>query len=229
MKLIITIDGRNCSGKSTIIKFLQEELKKTYNIDIPYFSSGQYYRDFLMNKIPNEKVDDEVVNYINNIYKDNDLAIIDGRGVLFAIESMNNTELNRDKILISILVDVEIVIQIDRLLKRIKPGYTETLEEALERDTRDQSRCLKRYRKDIFDKSYYDIYINTSNITVEELLIKLIDKINFIVTEWVQQQNNSLQNSQETEDNNPIQNKNLIIKNKKIFNFFKQNKTRGDL
>ena len=87
MKFIISIDGRVCSGKSTIISELQKELKKRYGIDVPYFSCGQHYRTNLQGKIPNELVDDEMIKFMRSVYENNDVAIIDGRSVSFAIKS----------------------------------------------------------------------------------------------------------------------------------------------
>ena len=104
MKFIISIDGRICSGKSTIIKLLQQKLKEIYNLDVPCFSCGQHYRTNFHNKIPKEQVDDEMIKFMRSVYTDNDIAIIDGRSVSFAIKS--GDILVSDKPLISILRDI---------------------------------------------------------------------------------------------------------------------------
>lgn len=176
MKIIISFDGRTCSGKSTLIQKLQEELKKKYGVDVPCFSCGQHYRSNLQGKIPNEQVDDEMIKYMRSVYINNDVAIIDGRSVSFAIKSGN--VLQSDKPLLSILVDVNKDVQLKRLLERAKANHPEPLKYAMERDASDEARCFARYKKNIFDKLYYDVYINTSKISVEtalESVLKAVD------------------------------------------------------
>ena len=175
MKFIISIDGRVCSGKSTIISELQKELKKRYGIDVPYFSCGQHYRTNLQGKIPNELVDDEMIKFMRSVYENNDVAIIDGRSVSFAIKS--GDILQSDKPLLSVLIDVDKVVQFSRLLDRVKSNHPEPLKYALERDERDASRCFRRYKRNIFDKLYYDLYVNTSEISVHEAVEDLLAMI----------------------------------------------------
>jgi len=175
MKFIISIDGRTCSGKSTIIKLLQQKLKEIYNIDIPYFSCGQHYRENLQNKIPNEQVDDEMIKFMRSVYENNDVAIIDGRSVSFAIKS--GDILLSDKPLISILFDVDKNTQLSRLIERVKSNHPEPLKYAMERDASDEQRCFARYKRNIFDKQYYDLYLNTSYVSIEESLNTIIDAI----------------------------------------------------
>ncbi len=175
MKFIISIDGRTCSGKSTLIQRLQEELKKEYGIDVPYFSCGQHYRSNLQGKIPNEQVDDEMIKFMRSVYTDNDVAIIDGRSVSFAIKSGN--VLQSDKPLLSILVDVDKDVQLSRLLERVQANHPEPLKYAMKRDASDEARCFARYKKNIFDKLYYDVYINTSNVSVQNALESMLNAI----------------------------------------------------
>jgi len=175
MKFILSIDGRVCSGKSTIIKLLQQKLKELYDIDVPCFSCGQYYRDNLQNKIPKEQVDDEMIKFMRSVYENNDVAIIDGRSVAFAIKS--GDILLSDKPLISILVDVDKDTQLARLIQRVQSNHPEPLKYAMERDDRDQSRCFARYKRNIFDKQYYDLYLNTSNMSTTESLNTVINAI----------------------------------------------------
>lgn len=175
MKFIISIDGRTGSGKSTIISKLQERLQKIYNTEVPTFSSGQYYRTHLQGKIPNDQVDDEMIKFMRGVYEHNDVAIIDGRSVSFAIKTADI--LTTDKPLISILVDVDKDVQLERLLARQQSNHPEPLKYAIERDARDESRCFARYKKNIFDKKYYDLYINTSNLTSDQAVEQLVHNI----------------------------------------------------
>ena len=116
MKFIISIDGRMCSGKTTIIQLLQQKLKEIYHMDVPCFSCGQHYRTNFHNKIPKEQVDDEMIKFMQSVYTDNDVAIIDGRSVSFAIKS--GDILLSDKPLISILFDVDKNTQLSRLIEQ---------------------------------------------------------------------------------------------------------------
>ena len=175
MKFIISIDGRICSGKTTIIQLLQQKLKEIYHMDVPCFSCGQHYRTNFHNKIPKEQVDDEMIKFMQSVYTDNDVAIIDGRSVSFAIKS--GDILLSDKPLISILFDVDKNTQLSRVIERVQSNHPEPLKYAMERDDRDQSRCFARYKRNIFDKQYYDLYLNTSYISIEESLNAIIDAV----------------------------------------------------
>ena len=53
-KLIITVDGRVCSGKSSLIEGLLKQLSQYYGYEIPHYSCGKYYRETLREKLPNE-------------------------------------------------------------------------------------------------------------------------------------------------------------------------------
>lgn len=175
MKFIISVDGRICSGKSTIIQLLQQRLKEIYNLDVPCFSCGQHYRTHFHNKIPKELVDDEMVKFMRSVYTDNDIAIIDGRSVSFAIKS--GDILVSDKPLISVLIDVDKDVQLSRLVQRMESNHPEPFQYAIERDNRDERRCFARYKKNIFDKQYYDLHINTSHISVEDAANVIIDTL----------------------------------------------------
>ena len=175
MKLIISIDGRTGSGKSTIINKLRNELKKIYGLDVPHYSCGQYYRTHLQGKIPNESVDDAMIAFMVSVYRNNDVAIIDGRSVSFAIKAAD--VLKSDKPFLSVLLDVDKDVQLTRLLDRIQSGHPEPLKNALERDARDESRCFSRYKKNIFDKKYYDLYVNTSKLKPEQAAEHLLTNI----------------------------------------------------
>ncbi len=175
MKFIISIDGRICSGKSTIIKLLQQKLKEIYNLDVPCFSCGQHYRTNFHNKIPKEQVDDEMIKFTRSVYTDNDIAIIDGRSVSFAIKS--GDILVSDKPLISILIDVDKDVQLSRLIQRMESNHPEPFQYAIERDNRDERRCFARYKRNIFDKQYYDLHINTSHISVEDAANVIVDAL----------------------------------------------------
>ena len=176
MKFIISIDGRTCSGKSTIIQLLQQKLKEVYGIDIPCFSCGQYYRTNLHNKIPKEQVDDEMIKFMRFVYEQNDVAIIDGRSVSFAIKSADI--LQSDKPLLSILFDVDKDVQLSRLLSTRNDDHMgEPLKYAMVRDARDEARCFARYNKSIFCKYHYDYYINTSHLSVQQVVDNLLSLI----------------------------------------------------
>ena len=118
MKLIISIDGRTGSGKSILINKLRDELKKIYGLDVPHYSCGQYYRSHIQGKIPNECVDEAMIAFMVSVYKNNDVAIIDGRSVSFAIKAAD--VLKSDKPFLSVLLDVDKDVQLTRLLDRIQ-------------------------------------------------------------------------------------------------------------
>lgn len=175
-KVIITIDGRVCSGKSTLIQGLLNRLSQYYGYNIPHYSCGEYYRNHLRTRLPNELVDDAMIDYVHQIYQNNDRAIIDGRSSGFSLQGWE--KLTDEKKLITVLCDVNQVEQVDRIKARHQNATLSIIGEELERDHRDKRRCFLRFGRDIFDRQNYDIYIDTSGKSPSENLQQLLKELN---------------------------------------------------
>lgn len=175
-KLIITIDGRVCSGKSSLIQGLLEKLSQYYGHEIPHYSCGKYYRETLRETLPNELVDDAMIAYVRDIYKNNDVAVIDGRSSNFSLQ--DGFELADDKKVISVLCDVNKIKQVERIKSRKQKTSLKSIAAELERDRRDKKRCQAKFGKDIFDKQNYDIYLDTTDAPLQENLEYLLSELN---------------------------------------------------
>jgi len=175
-KMIITIDGRVCSGKSTLIENLQKKLSQYYGHNIPHYSCGEYYRNVLKKNLPNEQVDNAMIEYVRNIYETNDVAIIDGRSS--GLSLANYLGCRVDKPVISILCDVNKEEQVNRIRNRKGKSTLKFIAEELRRDRRDKERCFQKFGENIFDPKNYDIYINTSYLTPEESILYALSELN---------------------------------------------------
>ncbi len=175
-KLIITIDGRVCSGKSSLIDGLLNKLSEHYGYSIPHYSCGKHYRETLRDALPNELVDDAMVDFVHQAYQNNDVAVIDGRSSGFSLQDWEG--LSDDKQLISVLCDVNKVEQVERIRERKLNTTLKSIGEELDRDRRDKARCFARFGKDIFNSKNYDIYIDTTGKTTEESLEYLLSEVN---------------------------------------------------
>lgn len=174
--MIITIDGRVCSGKSTLAKKLVEELSQYFGYNIPHYSCGEHYRNILKRTLSNELIDDAMIKYVQSIYKNNEVAIIEGRSSAFSL--VNYSAYCLDKPVISILCDVNKAEQIDRIRNREGKSTLKHIATELKRDRRDKERCSQKFGENIFDPKNYNIYIDTSYLTAKETLLYALKEIN---------------------------------------------------
>lgn len=171
---IITISGTPGSGKSTIGSLLKKKL------NMKYVYSGQIFREtakkynmtlaefgkFCEN---NEKIDKELDEKQLNILQKGDV-ILEGR--LAGWIAYNN---NIDAFKIMLLANLET--RIKRIIEREDGDYNKRLEENQKRENCEQKRYKKYYNIDIKDTSIYNLVIDTSKKTPDEILDIIINKI----------------------------------------------------
>jgi len=176
IKIIITISGKPGSGKSTVAKTLAEKL------NLKHYSTGDFRRKLAvknnldineLNKLGEKEfwTDRQADDWQTNLGETKDNFIIDSRlGFHFIPNS------------IKIFLSVSKEVGADRIFKE---GRTEekfkNLKEAekfwAERTNSDSKRYKKYYNINPYDKNNYDIIIDTTNMTKEEAVKKVLEFI----------------------------------------------------
>lgn len=177
--MIITISGMPGSGKSTVAKRLSERLKMKR-----YYMGGMRREMARKRGITLEHLnmlgereewtDREVDDYQSELGRKDDNFIIEGRTSFFLIPSS-----------VKIFLDVEFHEGVKRIFSEIKKdakkrneGEFRTLGEAekaiRKRMESDKKRYRKYYNTDVFDKSHYDMVIDTTKLTVGQVVEKII-------------------------------------------------------
>lgn len=178
--MIITISGTPGSGKSSVGKVLAERL------GYKHYSMGDLQR-----KLANKKgmtikelgewqkdhpeSDKEIDDYQITLGKEKDNFILDSRlGAKFIPHGIN------------IFLDANINERVKRRLnhKRNEEKFDdpeETKKDMFEREKTNRERFLKFYDFDFLDTSNYNIIVDTTDLTIEEVADKILKEIKKIV------------------------------------------------
>lgn len=180
--MIITISGMPGSGKSTVAKVIAKKLNiKRYYIGGMRREIARKHGITLeqLNEIGEKEdwTDKEVDNYQRELGKKEDNFIIEGRTSFFLIPNS-----------VKVFLDVDFETGVKRIFDEISKDATErnegdfrTLEDAKKaikkRMDSDNIRYKKYYNVDVFDRSQYDIVLDTTNLTKEQVVEKLLEEI----------------------------------------------------
>jgi predicted cytidylate kinase len=184
--MILTISGTPGSGKSTIGKMLAKKL------GLKRYYMGQIFRDtakkkdmdlatFLEHLKQNPKEEKEIDNFIIEIAKKEDDFIIEGRTAFCLLPQS-----------IKIFIDVEPEVGANRIFKatqsqndRNEQSYKSKDDVIVANDKRMKS-DFKRYKAlygvDVYDRSLYDVLIDTSDVTPEEATDSILGMIKSLNT-----------------------------------------------
>ncbi len=175
--MIITIAGKPGSGKSVVAKRLAKKLK------IKHFNSGSVYRKFAkkrhmgiieLNKYlkTHHKVDKLVDKKQMQLAKKGNI-IIDGRTAFNILPDS-----------IKIFLDVSIheaakrIFKAKRKLENFK-SVNQVKKSIIKRAQMERKRYKNIYKVDIYDRKHYDLYLRTSNLTINQVvntIVKFVKK-----------------------------------------------------
>ena len=170
--MILTISGKHGSGKSVIGK------KIALALDIKYYSTGQAFRDLAkeMNMSLEEftqyvenhpEIDQELDNKIVEIAKKGDIII----------DSQLSGHLLQNIADFKILLKCPLETRVKRMADRDQTSYEEKLKETMVREKSEQERFKILYDIDLEDNKTYDLIIETENLSIEEVLNKILSVI----------------------------------------------------
>ena len=173
--MIITLSGKAGSGKSTIAKLLAKKL------NYKHYSMGDLQREIAKEKGITivelgelEKTDPEIDHMIDdkqkNLGKNQDNFVIDSwLSACFIPHAFK------------IFLDGEINVRAKRITKKREAENYTQIEEAIkaikQREKTSQDRFLEFYNFDYLDMNNYDLVVDTSKLSIEEVLKLILSKI----------------------------------------------------
>jgi len=178
--MIITISGKAGSGKSTIAKLLSKKL------NLKHYSTGDFMRQMAkekgtslleLSKIAetDRNIDKELDKRQEKLGKEEDNFVIDGRLSAYFIP----------KAKFKIFLDCNDEVRAERILKDAREEEKSDdkdgmLKKIKQREESERKRYKEYYGYDYHDKANYNLLIDTSNLTVEQIIKKLIEFIKTI-------------------------------------------------
>jgi cytidylate kinase len=168
----ITISGKICTGKTTLLKNLESKL------NWPVFMTGKLFRQYVAeHKFDLEKVEEQNESLTKKIdYQVKDM--IHAPGNLIVDGWMSGIMANKLPDVLKILLVCQDKVRYQRFAEREKID----LDEAKKRVDERQSNWLKKLEKiynrnDFMDPKNYDLVLDTSIFTSDEILEKVLQKI----------------------------------------------------
>ncbi|MBN1216798.1 MAG: cytidylate kinase family protein [Candidatus Lokiarchaeota archaeon] len=175
--MIITISGFHGTGKSTIGKLLAERL------NFEYYSTGFAFRDlaedmkmsleeFTLYAEKNPEIDQKLDERVVNIGKTQDNIVI---------ESLLSSYFLKDIANFKILLIASLETRIHRMINRDNSDYEQKRKETIMRENSEIERFKLLYNIDIEDeklkKKIYDMIIDTDHQNIEDILNKIINRL----------------------------------------------------
>lgn len=170
---IITISGTPGSGKSTVAELLEKQL------DIPYIYSGMIFRslaekhgmslaDFGRYCEEDEQVDRELDDKQVELLKKGNV-ILEGRlAGWLAFKNQINA--------LKVMIDAPVLVRAERIVQREQGTVEDQKRIMIQREKSEKKRYLNYYDIDVSDTSIYDLVIDSSDKTPDEIVDIIIKR-----------------------------------------------------
>lgn len=168
----ITISGKICTGKTTLLESLKREL------NWPIFMTGKLFRDYVKkHNLDLEQVEEQNDKLTKEIdYKVRDLLQKDGN--LIVDGWMSGIMAHKLPNVLKILLVCKDEVRYQRFAEREKINIEDAKKKVEERQNNWFEKLEKIYnRNDFVDQKNYDLIIDTSTVSSEEVLKKVINMI----------------------------------------------------
>lgn len=165
----ITISGKICTGKTTLLKNLEKKLGWSI------FMTGKLFRDYVdRNHLNLEQVEEQSSVLTKKIdYQVRDL--LHQQGNLIVDGWMSGIMANNLADVLKVLLICDDNIRYQRFAEREKISFSESMKKVEERQNNWFKKLEKIYkRNDFVDPKNYDLIINTSDISSEKVLKKVL-------------------------------------------------------
>lgn len=168
----ITISGKICTGKTTLLKSLEKQL------NWPVFMTGKLFREYVTkNKLDLEQVEEQNIDLTKKIdYQVRDMIYKDGN--LIVDGWMSGIMANNLPNVLKILLICKDEARYQRFANRENISFEEAKKRVEERQSNWLDKLEKIYgRNDFMDPKNYDLIIDTSDISSEVVLKKVLSRV----------------------------------------------------
>ena len=168
----ITISGKICTGKTTLLKNLEKKL------GWPIFMTGKLFRDYVdRNHLDLEQVEEQSNVLTKKIdYQVRDL--LHQQGNLIVDGWMSGIMANNLADVLKVLLICDDNIRYQRFAEREKISFSESMKKVEKRQNNWFKKLEKIYkRNDFVDPKNYDLIIDTSVISSQAVLKKVLSRV----------------------------------------------------
>ena len=171
---VVTISGLPGSGTTTVAKLLEEKTSLTYVYSGDIFRKmakkyGMSLEDFGRYCENHKEADEELDRYQLEILEKGNI-ILEGR--ISGWIAHRNTI---DSLKVVLKADLET--RVERIIKREKGDFKKRKQEILDREKSEATRYKKYYNIDVSDASIYDLVIDSSDKTPEEIVEIILKEV----------------------------------------------------
>lgn len=168
----ITISGKVCTGKSTLFSSLTETLKW------PTFSASQLFRQFVKeHHLTLEKADEQQEDLTKQI--DSQIRQQLERHEKIIVEAWMAGIMAEGLVdVLTVFLTANDTVRFARFAEREKVSLEIAKQKVLEREASWFSKLAKIYnRRDFYDPKFYNLIIDTSDLTKEEILQQVLSRV----------------------------------------------------